>query len=329
MKIIKWGIIGTGWIAHMFAANNSIVPGSELYAVTGTSLKKAETFKNNHNLSKAYSSIGEMLNDSEIDAVYIGTPHPAHYECIVASLRAGKHVLCTKPITMNASQLQDCISLANANNLMLMDAMWPRFKPEYLETRRLIQEGAIGKIVRIEAHNNFRPEYDESSRLFDIKLGGGAMLDMGIYPLSFAFYFLGGAPENIYVSSHLGRTGVDLSCNILMEYTDGVSMLFSTSIESDERQDITIFGTDGEICIPNALEGNHAELNLYNGESRKILPPPQDVDFLERHHYIIDAFCQCLRDGKTSHELMPLDESLHIMQAVDEIIKQAGIDYLV
>ena len=193
-KKFNWGILGPGRIAQQFGDALLAIDDAALYAVASSNLDRAKAFAQQYNGEKTYDSYEALVNDPQVDAVYIATPHSLHRENALGCLAAGKAVLCEKPFTINARQAQDVIGLARKQRLFLMEAMWTRFLPVFVKIRSLLAEGAIGKVRQVQADFGFRPAFDPKSRLFDPALGGGALLDLGVYPVSLSSMVFGEAP---------------------------------------------------------------------------------------------------------------------------------------
>jgi len=327
MKKIRWGVIGTGWIANMFANTMRGVEMSEIYAVCNVSQESADEYKKKFGVERAYGNAEELLSLPEIDAVYIATPHCFHKQYIAMSLEYGKHVLCVKPITLNAQQLKEVINIAKAKKLLLMEAMWTRFKPEFVNAKKQIKDGAIGKVELIQAECLFHPEYNPQSRLFNKNLGGGALLDVGIYITSLAFYFMDKDPATIKAVADIGPTGVDHMTSILFGYDDGAVASLTTSMVSGADRNIVIRGTKGMITIRDYWYSDSYELEIYGQKKQVFSFPISKSDQIEKHDFMIEAFNQCLREGKTDNDIIPISETLRIVKVMDIVLEQIGVQY--
>jgi predicted dehydrogenase len=259
-----------------------------------------------------------------VDAVYIATPHTLHHENALGCLAAGKAVLCEKPFTINARQAEEVIGLARKKKIFLMEAMWTRFLPIFVKVRALLAERAIGEVHQVQADFAFRADFDPKGRLFNPALGGGALLDIGVYPVSLASMVFGEAPRRIASLAVLGGTGVDEQSAAVLEFSAGRLAVISFSLRFTSPQEACIIGTDGQIrihrpwwhadtiTISRAGRGDETMTmaSLGNGY------PHEAVEVME-----------CLRGGKTESRVMPLDETLHIMQTLDAIRAEWGLKY--
>ena len=217
-KIINWGILGPGKIAKKFALGLSYVPNANLYAAASRSLEKAKDFSAEMGADKAYGSYTEMLNDPKVDAIYIATPHVFHYEHTLLCLKHKKHVLCEKPFAMNKDQVKEMIDFAQKQDTFLMEAMWTHFLPHFKYTKEVIKSGKYGKVLAMEADFGFDAPFNANSRIYNKSLGGGSLLDIGIYPIFAALNFLG-KPEKIEATAKMTKTEVGL------DHTGGMSSI--------------------------------------------------------------------------------------------------------
>jgi dihydrodiol dehydrogenase / D-xylose 1-dehydrogenase (NADP) len=323
LKPIKWGIFGPGWISSKFVKDLAFAEGAELVAVGGRSLDKAEKFAEQYHIPRAYGSVEQLAQDAEVEIVYIGTLHPAHKDNALALLRAGKSVLCEKPFTMNEAEAAELIQVAREHNVFLMEAMWTRYLPPIRRVMEWLAEGRIGEVRMLKAEFGFNMGWHPESRLLDPAKGGGALLDAGIYPISFASLIFGAQPERIMSSVKIGQTGVDEQFSLLFEYEGGRSAVLNSAVQLDMVNDAYIYGTKGHIHIPAFLFGKSATLNVKGEE------PEQFEDNREFDGYAFEAeeAMNCLRAGKLESSIMPLAETQAIMATLDEIRKQWGLRY--
>ncbi len=311
---IRWGILGTGAIAKSFAIGLSALDDAELVAVGSRTAAAATVFGDQFQIPRRYGSYAELANDPEVDAIYVSTPHPYHYENTLLCLQAGKAVLCEKPFTINAAQLATLIDFAQAHSVFLMEAMWTRFLPIMGRLRELLAQGAIGEVRIVHADFSFSAEFDPKGRLFDPALGGGALLDAGIYPVSMAAMILG-APEEISSLSYMGATGVDEQTAIIQRYSAGQLAVLTTSTRIAAPQEVLIRGTQGYIRLTNWLRGT----------SLTITRPGQPDEIVEMpitgngYNYEAAEVMRCLRAGLNESAILPLSASLAIMRNMDAI----------
>lgn len=323
LQTIKWGILGPGWISSKFAADLAFAAGAELVAVGGRNLEKSEKFAKQFNIPRAYGSVDELAQDAEVEIVYVGTLHPIHKENVLELLRAGKAVLCEKPFTMNAAEAKEIIELAREKKVFLMEAMWTRFLPPIRKVMEWIAADKIGEVRLVKADFGFDIGWAPESRLLDPALGGGALLDAGIYPVSFASLIYGEAPAKIMSSARIGETGVDEQFSLLFEYEGGRTAALNGAVQLGMVSDAYIYGTKGHIHVPNFLFGKSASLHAKGADAESF------VDNREAEGYAFEAeeAMNALREGRLESSIIPLDETLTIMATLDEIRKQWGLRY--
>lgn len=319
----KWGIIGTGNIARQFARGLRYVPDAELVAVGSRSRTTADHFGAEFNVSKRYPTYEALLDDPDVEVIYISTPHPFHYENTMMCLDAGKHVLCEKPFAMNVKQVNNMIRSARHKKLFLMEAMWTRFLPAMVKVKELIAAGAIGEARMLTADFGFRADFDPQNRLFAPELGGGALLDVGVYPIALAS-MLWGTPDNITAKAHLGATGVDEQIALIFQYRDGQLAQLSAATRVRTPQEAWIMGTEGMIHItPEWWRPTRFSL-IKPGAAPEVFDLPY-----EGTGYQFEAIevGWALRAGELESPVMPLDESLEIMRMMDTARAQIGLTY--
>ncbi len=323
MGKVRWGIMGAGGISSKFASDLLQSTEGELLAVASRTPGKAEKFAEEFKAPKAYDSYEAFVADPEIDIVYIGTLHPMHKEGVLLCLNAGKAVLCEKPFMMSAQETEEVMAAAKKNNVFLMEAMWTRYLPPIVQAREWIAEGRIGEIKMLTANFGFDFGGDPKHRLLDKKLGGGALLDAGIYPISFASMVFGKQPTKISSNAYIGETGVDERFSALFEYEGGQTALLSGGVVLRTSNDAIIYGTKGYIHLTNFLFGTGAALHIPNEE------PVLFEKKLPTFGYIFEAeeAMRCLRDGLKESPIMPVSETLEIMQTVDALRGQWGLEY--
>jgi len=322
-KTVNWGILGPGKIAEKFAQGLKFVPNAKLLAVGSRSAENANEFAKKHGVSRAYSSYEKLVTDPEIDVVYIATPHIFHCEHSLLCLENEKAVLCEKPFAMNEKEVNSMISKAHEKNVFLMEALWTRFLPTILKTLEIIKDGTIGDVIHIKSDFGFKPPFDPMSRLFNRDLGGGSLLDIGIYPVFIALLLLG-EPYEIKASAFLGKTGVDENLSIIFNYKNGQfatlfsTLLAETSVETD------ICGTKGRIRINRMWHiPTTISLTLNNGTSETI-----EFD-CKGNGYEFEAIevTNCLIHGLKQSPSMTHDFSLKLIKTLDKIRNMCGIKY--
>src|SRR5688572_13717091 len=248
MTKTRWGILGTGNIASQFARGLAELDDAELVAVGSRTAESAETFGERFSVPHRHGSYAALANDPDVDAVYVATPHPLHHDNTIMCLEAGKAVLCEKPFAINAGQAQAMIATARERGLFLMEAMWTRFLPHMVRLRELLAAGVIGEVRMLQVDFGFRTSFNPKSRLFDPALGGGALLDVGIYTTSLTSMIFG-TPERVTGMAHLGETGVDEQSAMLFGYSGGRLALVSQAIRTNSPHEALLLGTTGKIRV--------------------------------------------------------------------------------
>jgi predicted dehydrogenase len=320
---IRWGILGTGKIAHQFAAALRRLPDGELIAAGSRSAASAARFADELGISRRYQSYAELVSDPEVEVIYVATPHSCHAENTRLALNAGKAVLCEKPLTISAAQARAAVQLARERKLFLMEAMWTRCFPLMKKLRELLASGAIGKVRQLTADFGFRAEYQDEPRLFGPEFGGGALLDVGVYPASLASMFFG-PPTKIVGTANLGPTGVDEEAALILTHRGGEMAILHTAIRLETAQEAIITGTQGRLRIHCPW---WRPVAMLLSRDRK---PDERFDFPltgNGYEYEAQEVMDCLRSGKLESTLMPIDESLCIMETLDTIRGQWGLKY--
>lgn len=320
----RWGILSTGNIAKQFARGLQVLPDAELVAVGSRSQASADAFGEIFDVPHRHASYVALANDPDVDAVYIGTPHIYHAENCLLCLDAGKAVLCEKPFAINARQAEQVIARAREKDLFLMEAMWTRFFPVMVKVRELLAEGAIGDVCMVMADFGFRTEFNPQSRLFDLSLGGGALLDVGVYPVSLASMVFGTPPARVNGMATLGETGVDEIAAMTLGYEDGQIAVLSTAIRTQTPHVAYILGTEGHIHIHSKWWSPSTFTLSVKGEEDKTVVMPYEGN---GYNYEAAEVMECIRAGKLESEVMPLNETLQILQTLDTIRAQWGLRY--
>lgn len=322
-QTIKWGIMGTGWIAEKFAADLAHVSNGEGLAAGSRTLESAKKFADKFGLPRAYGSYEELVNDPDIDAIYVATPHPYHRDNVLTALNAGKAVLCEKPFTVNSAELEPLIKSAREKQLFLMEAMWTRFLPPIVQVRKWLEEGRIGEVKLVQAEFGFQSDWNPEGRLLNPQLGGGALLDAGIYPVSLASMIFGTEPEQIWSTVDIGSTGVDEHFSILMDYGQGRAASLHGAIRLDLTNGASIYGTEGMIYIPSFLNATEAFLRVTGQEEVKYTDDRASVGYA----FEAEEVGRCLIQGLKESPVIPLAESLSILKLLDQIRAQWGLKY--
>lgn len=319
---LRWGILGTGAIAHKFATGLTAAPGAQLVAVGSRAQESADTFANTFNIPRRHASYQALAADPQVEAIYIATPHSFHAANSMLCLEAGKAVLCEKPFTINAQQADAVIALARQKRVFLMEAMWTRYLPAIVRLREVVASGVIGEVRMLAADFGFRTDYSEESRLFDPASGGGGLLDVGVYPISLAYMLLG-APAHITSTAHLGATGVDEQAAWLFRYAGGQIAMLSSAIRTNTPYEAVIMGTEGMIRVPDWW---HADTLIVQpaGKPAETLAAPMAGN---GYNYEALEVARCLHAGLLESPIMPLDETRAIMATMDTLRAQWGLKY--
>jgi predicted dehydrogenase len=367
-RTIHWGILGTGLIAREFAEGLRSLPDAQLLAVGSRKLVTAQEFSRQLNIPRAYGSYEELVADQDIDVVYIATPHIRHKEDCILCLQAGKAVLCEKPFTVNAQEARDVIAIAREKQLFCMEAMWMRFMPLIQTVQQMIHNGSIGEVRMLTADFGYPAKYNPENRFFNLKLGGGALLDRGVYPLSLAFQLLG-LPSQVVSQASIGQTGVDEQVAILLGYPQGQLAILSTTLRSQTSNEAVIIGTGGQIRIHAPFFKPHKlSVSKFHEESASFIPVSQSSGLKQRllssakqskllkrlylnfnslafpfigkqgknivqlydgngYNYEAAEVIQCIKNGEIESKIMPLDETLKIMETMDNIRSQWNLKY--
>lgn len=324
MDRLRWGILATGWIAGLFT-KDLLANGGTITAVGSRSKDKAETFAREHAIARAHGSYEALAADPEVDAIYVATPHPSHVTAAELCIRAGKHVLIEKPFTINAKEAAHLAQLARDHDVVVLEAMWTRFLPHMIRLRQILAAGTIGEIRALSAtHTQDLPD-DPGHRLNDLALGGGALLDLGIYPVSFAVDILG-RPEQVMASGRLRSTGADAAVAAIFRYSDGAtaSLLAMSDAPGSNRAEINATGGHVEI---DGIWYAPTSFRVYDS-SKTLLEEFTRADMVGRGmHFQAEELERLVADGERVSPLMPLDQSVVIMEVLDEIRSQIGVVY--
>jgi predicted dehydrogenase len=320
---INWGILAPGRIAHKFANDLKLVAGAKLHAVGSRSLERAREFADEHGVPHAFGSYEALLDCPDLDAVYIASPHVGHCEHTLLCLERGIAVLCEKPFAMNTSEVRRMVDCARSNGVFLMEAIWTRFIPCFEEAMRLAQTGYIGDLRTIRADFGFKATFPPEHRVFNPALGGGALLDVGIYTIFLATW-LWGKPERIKATALMNAQGSDDSCAMIFEYPGNRLAVLDCSLVAKTQVEAYIYGETGTLHLHNRfINPEVLSISFYEKNSEHIQLP------LTGHGYYFEILevNDCLRNGKTESDKLPLDFSLMLMETLDWVRREAGIVY--
>jgi predicted dehydrogenase len=325
MKKYRWGILGTGKIANRFAeALNNIPNEAEFAAVGSRSQETADKFAKKYNATKTYKGYEALAADPEIDIIYIGTPGAFHHQDVTMALESGKHVLCEKALTLNATEAKSIIDLARSKKRFLMEAMWTRFFPLHVKIRELVDQGAIGDVRGINTNFCATAPPGMTNRFWDINLGASTLLDIGSYGISLASSLFG-KPEEAIGLAYMGEAGFDYQSSCVLKYGGGRIATVMTSFTSVDVKTAVIFGTKGKIEIDDPWYKPTSMTLFQDGESPKPMEFP--LDGFNGYEYEIREVIACIEKGDTESTIMPLDESLQEMETMDSLRAQWGFKF--
>jgi len=321
-KKIHWGIIGLGNIAHKFAADLQRSGNVILQGVASRNLEKATEFAQKYNAISAYDSYEELAKDPNIEVVYIATPHTFHFENTMLCLQNGKAVLCEKPMGINAEQVRMMIEEAKSRKLFLMEAIWTRFMPSIEKVMELLDQKTIGDIVQIRADFGFRSEFNPESRLFNKKLGGGSLLDIGIYPIFLSLLVLG-IPTDIKAMANMKPTEVDSFCAMLFNYENNAKAVLESTLEANTPTEAYIHGTKGALKLHRRFH-QATTITLFKDDKETIFELPYTGN---GYLHEIEEVNACLRNGQTESLKLPLEFSQQLITIIDRVKAQIGLTY--
>ena len=322
MSNFHWGILGPGGIAKAFATDLQLLDGHSVAAVGSRTLKNAQEFAKTFG-GIAYGSYEELVADPTIDAIYVATPHPAHKDNVITALNAGKPVLCEKPFAVNAQEAQEMVAAAQKNNVALMEAMWARFLPHYAQVRKILASGVLGKILTVQADHGQRLADQNIPRLVDPSLAGGALLDLGIYPVSFAHMVLGN-PTKITASGVLTDKGVDAQTSMIFDYADGAQAILNTTMIEQTPCRAVVAGVNGWLEIDRVFYSpTSMRVTLFDGSVTEYPHTYTGHGLREQ----AEAFKKLVQSGQTQSEILNWKDTVDIMQTLDTVRAQIGLRY--
>jgi predicted dehydrogenase len=326
-KTYHWGIIGLGKIARKFAGDLRLLPNARLHAVASTSSERAQAFANEHGCAHAFGSYEEIVNCPDLDVIYIATPHVLHYENTMMCLHHGIAVLCEKPFSMKLEQTTAMVSLAREKGIFLMEALWSLFIPGLEAALAMLAEGKIGELHSMKADFGYHAAYKPESRIFNRQLGGGALLDVGIYPALLAQVLFGPVEKaDIQAMATFTRDGVDETCGFSFQYPGGKMALCHTSIAAHTEVEASFYGDKGVIRLYSPW--HHTQrISLLQYPSKA---DPVYFDFPIAgwgYHFEAAHVMQCLADGKTESDRVPLDFTLSLTRTLDQVREKIGLVY--
>jgi predicted dehydrogenase len=320
-KIYKWGILAPGKMAAKFTNGLKLLDNVELYAVGSRDQGRAEKFAGDHGFKKSYGSYEELAADDAVDIIYIASPHSHHYEHTMLCLKNRKAVICEKAFALNSHEVEGMISEAARQKVFLMEALWPPFQPVYKKTKEILQGGEPGRIIHLDAHFGFQPPFNPSDRKFNLELGGGSLLDIGIYTVIDAIYFMG-VPDEVIAKASFTETGSEDSVSIIFGYNDGRMATLYSSFRTAAGIGCDLLCENGNLFFSRGRDMSQRLNVAIKGKENKeysLLPDGMGYQFEATE------VMKCLDEGKTESDVVPNSFSRDLMNTLDRIRKEAGI----
>jgi predicted dehydrogenase len=320
---IRWGVVGPGRIAEKVVADFAVVDGARAVAVASRSPERAQDFATRHDIERAHGSYAAILADPDVDVLYIATPHPQHHAVALAGLHAGKALLVEKAFTATVAGAREVVDLSRQTGVFAMEAMWTRFQPAVVRLRELVADGAIGEVRSVQADLGVQREFDPTDRLFAKELGGGALLDLGVYVVSFAQMLLGD-PDTVAATGSLFETGVEAEASLLLGWADGRSATLTTSLRNALPGQARVFGTAGWIdVLPRFHHPQTIVLHRAGAD-------PEEITLAQLRdgysHELIEV-TECVRAGRSESAVMPLADTLAVQSVLEQAAGQLGVTF--
>lgn len=321
--MVRLGIVGPGRIVARVMPDMVNSTEIEITAIASRSPERAEAAAKKYHIPHAYGSYEEMAASDQVDLVYIALPHPFHCETACLMMQHGKNVICEKPMTVNDAEAEQMIRCARENNVFLMEAMWTRFVPATLKAKELVDAGVIGEIRHMFADFAYAGTYDETDRVYALELAGGALLDLGVYPLMAMTNFCGWKSVKASALASKAPTGADMRMSVQMLFENGTTGQFFCAMDATGEQSMFLYGTEGIIEIPHFWEADRVIVRR-NGCKEKVYRYPHKF---ENYHYEFDHVAQCIQSGLKESPMVTLDESLAVSKICTALRKETGILY--
>ena len=318
---LRWGIVDLGNIAHQFVQDLQLLPNHIITAVASRSIDKAAAFAKQYQVDKYHASYQAIFEEEAVDIIYIATPHNSHELLSIQAMEAGKHVLCEKPLAVNRQQVSNMIAVAQKQKVFLMEAFWSRFNPSIQEVLQHVRNGKIGAINYINADFTFYRDDPDDSRMLNMDLAGGSLLDMGVYPV-FLAYCIFGKPEQVLATARKHRTGADLQTAMILKYPNGIANLMS-GFQSESDMVAKIYGTEGQIFIDHIWHEASGYRIKKSKNTQNFIRPPLGKGFT----YEIEECHKCILANQLESKLWSHQNSLDLISITDEIRRQCGLIY--
>jgi predicted dehydrogenase len=320
-KRYKWGILAPGKMSAKFTTGIKLLDNAELYAVGSRDLNRAKQFAENYGFKKYYGSYDELARDPEIDIIYVASPHSHHLEHTLLCLKNGKNVMCEKAFSINSREAEAMINEAKKQDLFLMEALWPPFQPFYIKAKEILKSGILGRIVHLHGYFSFNPPFDPADRKFNLSLGGGSLLDIGIYPVIDALSFIG-VPDEIKASAAFSPTGSEESISAIFKYNDDRLATIYSSFKTNIGIGCNLLCEKGNMIVSRGRDMNQKViLSLHGQDSQEYVFNPPAMGY----HFEAEEVMRCLGEGRKESSIVPHSFSLDLMKTLDRIRKNAGI----
>ncbi|MFC2124261.1 Gfo/Idh/MocA family protein [Bacteroidota bacterium] len=323
MKNYNWGILGCGKIADPFAEGLKTLPQANLLSVASRSEERAIKLGENFQAQKLFSNYEDFLKDPDLDIVYVATTHNFHLEHTLLVMQAGKAVLCEKPLTVNADEARQLVNYARENNIFLMEAFWTRFIPSTIEILKWVQQGEIGEVRLFKADFGYYEPFNPESRSYNPDLAGGALLDVGVYPLNFAYSLFKDDPESWTSLPSMSSTGIDQQSAYILKYASGAMAILNSGVNIRTKHDAWIYGTEGSIYIMDFFHSRKAIIEKKGEKPEEVSLPFESTGY----NYEAQEVMRCLDAGLVESPVMTWNESLRILELMDRFRNCWGMKY--
>jgi predicted dehydrogenase len=321
MRKYKWGILTAGKMSAKFVKALKLLENADLYAVGARDKLKAKQFAEEYGLKRFYGSYEELATDPEVDIIYIASPHSLHYEHTMLCLKNRKAVLCEKAFSLNSREAEAMIAESKKQGVFLMEALWPPFQPIYRKTREILTSGNAGSLVHLDARFGFQPPYDPADRKFNLSLGGGSLLDIGIYPVNDVLYFMG-VPDEVTASASFTESGAEHTISIIFGFRDGRKATVFSSFRALAGISCTLYCEKGNIVFSRARDmSQRLNISLSGLEPEEFSMIPEGMGY----QYEAAEVMKCLDEGRIESPHVTHSYTLNLMKTLDRVRKEAGI----
>lgn len=322
-KHYNWGILAPGKMSAKFTSGLKLLKNAGLYAVGSRDATRAERFAKDHGFRKSYGSYEALAEDPDVDIVYIASPHSFHYEHAMLCLKNKKAVICEKAFALNSRQVREMVAEARKQNVFLMEALWPPFQPFYKKAVEIVASGVAGKIIHLTGYFSFNPPYDPNDRKFNTALGGGSLLDIGIYPVIDALTFMG-IPDDIKATASFGPSGSEDSISIIFRYNDGRMATVYSSFKTNVGIGCDLLCENANITLSRGRDMNQRViLDRFGKEKEEFVFSPPAMGY----HWEAEEVMKCLDESRTESGIVPLSFSIDLIRTLDRIREAAGITF--